>query len=229
MRFAKETIKAIFINRPNRFKAFVELDGETVVAHVPNTGRNREILVPGCTVVLRKEDSPSRKTKFSLIAGYKGDKLINIDSQVPNHVVEEALALGLIEELKGYGTVMREKTYGKSRFDFLLEDSERKFYLEVKGVTLEADGVASFPDAPTERGAKHVRELMDALSEGHGAGILFLIQIEDVHMFTPAYALDPEFSEVLKAARDKGVKVMAYRCAVTESSLDIIGSIPVLI
>jgi sugar fermentation stimulation protein A len=229
MRFAKETITAKFIDRPNRFKAFVELDGETVVAHVPNTGRNREILVPGCTVVLRKEDSPARKTKFSLIAGYKGNKLINIDSQIPNHVVEEALYLGLIEELKGYGNVMREKTYGKSRFDFLLEDSDRKFYLEVKGVTLESDGVASFPDAPTERGAKHVRELMDALSEGHGAGILFLVQIEDVKLFTPAYTLDPEFSEVLKEAREKGVKVMAYRCKVTESSLDVIGSIPVLI
>jgi len=110
MRFAKETITAKFIDRPNRFKAFVELDGETVEAHVPNTGRNREILIPGCTVVLRKEDSPARKTKYSLIAGYKGDKLINIDSQIPNHVVEEALYLGLIDELRGYGSVMREKT-----------------------------------------------------------------------------------------------------------------------
>ncbi|HSP48290.1 MAG TPA: DNA/RNA nuclease SfsA [Clostridiaceae bacterium] len=229
MKFVKDTVKALFINRPDRFRAYVELEGEVHLVHVPNTGRNREILVPGTTVVLRKEDGATRKTRFSLIAGYKGDMLINIDSQIPNHVVEEALLMGKIPELLGYSRISREKTYGNSRFDFLLEQGEEKFFLEVKGVTLEEGGIASFPDAPTERGTKHVHELIAAKKEGHGAGILFLIQIEKVTHFTPAKLLDPVFEQAVKAARDNGVMILAYNCLVTENSLDLLGPVPVVL
>lgn len=228
MKFTKNTRRATFLSRPNRFKALVELEGETLEVHVPNTGRIREILLPGSTVILREEASPLRKTPYSLIAAYKGEALINIDSQIPNKVVEEALLEGRVEALKGYRHVQREKFYGNSRFDFLLENDEgKKYYLEVKGVTLEHEGLASFPDAKTERGAKHVGELMEAKAEGHGAGILFVLQMENMKGFTPAYALDPYFSETLEKAHAQGVEIFAYGCRVTESSLDLQEEVPV--
>lgn len=228
MKFTKNTRRATFLARPNRFKALVELEGETLEVHVPNTGRIREILLPGCTVILREEANPLRKTPYSLIAAYKGEALINIDSQIPNKVVEEALLEGRVEALKGYRHVQREKFYGNSRFDFLLENEEgKKYYLEVKGVTLEHEGLASFPDAKTERGAKHVGELMEAKAEGHGAGILFVLQMENMKGFTPAYALDPYFSETLEKAHAHGVEIFAYGCRVTESSLDLQEEVPV--
>ncbi|MGB4588229.1 MAG: DNA/RNA nuclease SfsA [Clostridiaceae bacterium] len=230
MKFIKDTIRAKFINRPNRFQAYVEYEGEVIMVHVPNTGRIREILIPGCTVILRKEDNPARKTAFTLIAAYKGMSLINIDSQIPNRVVEEALLEGRIEKLKGYTNVKREKFYKKSRFDFLLENDEgEKYYLEVKGVTLEHEGKASFPDAVTERGARHISELMEAKKEGYGAGIIFVLQMENMISFTPAWARDPLFSSTLKKAEDFGIDILAYECKVTETSLDLTSSVEVRI
>jgi len=229
MKFIKDTVRASFVRRPNRFQGFVEYKGEIIMTHVPNTGRVKEILVPGVTVILRKEDNPLRKTAFSLIAAYKGEALINIDSQIPNRVVEEALNNGHIPELRKYTIIKREKTYNKSRFDFLLESPEgEKFYLEVKGVTLEEDGMASFPDAPTERGTKHINELMDAYDEGYGAGVLFVLQMENMKEFSPAYEKDPLFSSTLFKARKHGVIVMAYECTVTEHSLDLTHPVPVV-
>lgn len=222
MKFIKDTIIGKFLERPNRFIAYVDLDGEKVKCHVPNTGRLKEILIPGAKVILRIEDNPNRKTKYSLIAGYKDGRLINIDSQIPNKVIGEALNKGLIKELKEYNKISPEKTYNKSRFDFLLENHKgNKYFLEVKGVTLEHDFISSFPDAPTVRGRKHINELIDAKKEGYGAGIMFLIQMENMKAFTPATNKDPEFTKVLKKAKENGVDIFAYDTFVTEKSIDI--------
>jgi sugar fermentation stimulation protein A len=209
---------AKFIRRPNRFQGYVELDGEELMVHVPNTGRNREILVPGYTVVLREESNPLRKTKYDLIAGYKGDRLINIDSQIPNKVVDEALKEGKIEKLKQYTNIKREKTFGNSRFDFMLEDDkENQYYLEVKGVTYEDKGKTAFPDAPTERGRKHLLELVEVLESGRGAGVLFLIQMDTVDYFTPHDDMDKLFGEALRYAHHSGVDIFAYDCKVGDN------------
>lgn len=209
---------ARFIRRPNRFQAYVELEGEELMVHVPNTGRNKEILVPGYTVILREENNPLRKTRYDLIAGYKCDKLINIDSQIPNKVVDEALRRGKIETLKKYTNIKRESTFGNSRFDFKLEDiNKNEYYLEVKGVTYEYKGRTSFPDAPTHRGRKHVLELVEAVKCGKGGGVLFLIQMENVDYFTPYDEMDKPFGEALRFAKENGVDIFAYDCKVGEN------------
>lgn len=219
MIISKEIKVAKFIRRPNRFQGYVELDGEEIMVHVPNTGRCREILTPGTKVILRKEDNPQRKTSFDLIAGYKEDKLINIDSQIPNKVVEEALKEGRINALSKYKYVNREKTFGNSRFDFKLSISgieipEQEYYLEVKGVTYETNGLTKFPDAPTERGTKHLLELIEVKKSGRGAGVIFLIQMDDVEAFTPHDNMDKVFGEALRKAYYNGVDVFAYSCQV---------------
>jgi sugar fermentation stimulation protein A len=209
---------ARFIRRPNRFQAYVDLNDEELMVHVPNTGRNKEILVPGYTVILREENNPLRKTKYDLIAGYKGDRLINIDSQIPNKVVDEALREGKIKVLSKYTNIKRESTFGNSRFDFKLEDiNKNEYYLEVKGVTYEYEGRTSFPDAPTDRGRKHVLELVEAVKCGKGAGVLFLIQMENVHYFTPYDEMDKPFGEALRYANENGVDIFAYDCLVGEN------------
>lgn len=220
---------AEFIRREKRFRGFVKYEGETIMVHVPNTGRLLEILVPGCQVLLRVEDNPNRKTAFTMIAAYKGDALINIDSQIPNDVVEDSLRRGLIPELRRFTTILREKVYHKSRFDFYLESEEgERYFLEVKGVTLEQDGKASFPGAPTERGIKHITELMEAKDEGYSVGILFLLQMENMTQFSPAYHIDPLFSSTLEKAHAYGVEILAYGCSLTEESLDLSYKVPVV-
>lgn len=219
---------AKFIRRPNRFQAFVELDDAELMVHVPNTGRNKEILVPGYTVVLREENNPNRKTKYDLIAGYKGNKLINIDSQIPNKVVDEALRKGKIEALKKYTNIKRESTFGNSRFDFKLQDNlGQEYYLEVKGVTYEEGGKTSFPDAPTERGRKHLLELVEALKAGKGAGVLFLIQMEKVDFFTPYDERDKPFGEALRYAAASGVDIFAYDCILCENYITLNNSVEI--
>lgn len=219
---------AKFINRPNRFVALVELDDKELIVHVPNTGRNREILVPGYTVILREENNPNRKTKYDLIAGYKDGMLINIDSQIPNKVVDEALKTGKIETLKKYTNIKRECTFGNSRFDFKLQDNlGSEYYLEVKGVTYECNGKTAFPDAPTERGRKHVLELVDALRLGKGAGVLFLIQMEKAEFFTPYDEMDKPFGEALRYAAACGVDIFAYNCFLGENYITLNESIEV--
>jgi len=246
----KNNIKtAKFMKRPNRFNAHVLVDGKEEVVHVPNTGRCREILKEGATVVLREELNPSRKTRYDLMAVYKEEKLISIDSQVPNKVVREALENGVIPSLKVYNLIEREKTFGKSRFDFkLTNDNGEEYYLEVKGVTLEEDGhsmfpdaptdrgrkhllefsgEARFPDAPTERGTKHVLELVEAKKQGKGDGILFLIQLEEVNNFRPNYEMDENFGKAVKFAKENGVDIFAYNCRVTEDSISIFKEVKV--
>lgn len=224
----EKVVKAEFIKRPNRFQAYIKLNGEESMVHVPNTGRCREILIEGCTVILREGNNDKRKTKYDLIAAYKGNKLINIDSQIPNRVVEEALLNKKILGLTKYDIVMREKTFGNSRFDFKLMDSkEETYYLEVKGVTLENEGEAKFPDAPTERGTKHLNELIEAKKSGYGAGVLFLMQMDNINEFMPYDDMDKNFGEALRRAYRSGVDVMAYECSLGEDYITLSKSVKV--
>lgn len=230
MNFNKPIVTATFIRRPNRFQGYVELAGEEILVHVPNTGRLKEILLPGVTVYLRKEEGPKRKTGYSLIAALKGDKLINFDSQIPNKVVAEALNARRIPKLDQYQIVEAEKTFGASRFDFRLSDDYRGiYYLEVKGVTLEFDGVVAFPDAVTLRGSKHLRELISVKKAGHGAGVLFLVQMSEAQYFRPYWERDPDFALALKEALLAGVDVFCYTCETTPTSLTLKDPIPIMV
>lgn len=211
--------KGKFLSRPNRFIANVEIDGKAEVCHVKNTGRCKELLVEGCTVWLEHSDSESRKTAFDLVAVEKGDRLINMDSQAPNKAVGEWL-----REKMPFGesfSVYPEKKYGNSRFDFYLESQDRKIFMEVKGCTLEKDGVVLFPDAPTLRGVKHIEELSHCLDEGYESYIMILVQMSDVKYFTPNYDTHPEFGEALEKASRKGVKILCYDCNVTHDSMTV--------
>lgn len=216
--------KAIFLERPNRFIARVELDGEPVVVHVKNTGRCKELLLPGTTVWLAESDQPARKTKYDLIAvekqrSGKPDLLINMDSQAPNQAAEEWLKNGALFGKEAI--VRREVTHGSSRFDFYIESGARKIFLEVKGCTLERDGLAFFPDAPTERGVKHIRELTSCLQEGYEAYILMVIQMKDIRAFSPNDETHPAFGDALREAVAKGVQLIAMDCTVAPSEMKI--------
>ena len=217
----KEVKKGVFIERPNRFIARVLVDGNEETVHVKNTGRCRELLVNGATVYLSVADNPLRKTRYDLVGVEKvtprGIIRVNMDSQIPNDAVNEWLRQGNL--FSENAVIKREVFYGKSRFDFYIEDNDRKIFLEVKGVTLENDGVVSFPDAPTERGIKHINELSACLRDGYEAYVIFVIQMKNIEYFTPNYVTHPEFGEALKAAREKGVKILAYDCIVDEYSM----------
>ena len=217
-------VPGIFLARPNRFIAHVQIGGQTEIVHVKNTGRCRELLVPGCTVYCQRSSNPNRKTAFDLIAVQKGDRLINMDSQAPNRAAGEWLSsggLGEISELKA------EVKHGDSRYDFSFRKDGKQCFLEVKGCTLENDGVCAFPDAPTERGAKHIRCLTAAARAGYGAYILFVIQMSDVKYIRPHDETDPEFGRALREASQNGVQVLAMDCAVTTDTMEI--RLPVLV
>ena len=223
MRYGK-MVPGVFVNRPNRFVAYVEIDGVVQVVHVKNTGRCRELLPVGAKVWCLESDNPNRKTKYDLITVQKGERLINMDSQAPNAAVGEWLrsgGLGLVENIKA------EANEGDSRFDFSFTKDGRKCFLEVKGVTLENDGVCAFPDAPTERGAKHLRGLARLAKEGYGAYVLFVIQMADVKYMHPNDQTDPAFGAALREAAECGVKILAVDCAVTENSMNV--RLPVLV
>ena len=207
----KYTIEGIFIERPNRFIALVLIKGVEETVHVRNTGRCRELLIPGAKVIL--EDCSlnlSRKTKYSLIAVYKNSILINIDSQVPNAVVFEALQQNNIQGFNDIKYLKREVTYGSSRFDIYYESQDTKGFIEVKGVTLENDDIAMFPDAPTIRGTKHVLEMIEAVKQGYRGAIFFLIQMKGPKEFRLNWQMDRSFSEAVKLASDNGVEVLVY-------------------
>ena len=230
MRIYNNIKKATFLNRINRFEAYVMLNEKEVLVHVPNTGRCKEILKFNTIVILREENGRNRKTNYDLIAAYKDNKLINIDSQIPNKVVAEALNTKLIPKLVGYNNILREKTFGKSRFDFKLSnDNGCIYYLEVKGVTLEENGITKFPDAPTVRGKKHVLELIEVKKQDMGAGILFLIQMDNVKSFSPNYDMDESFASALRLAKESGVDVLAYSCDVTETSITLKNKIMIIL
>ena len=209
---------AVFRARPNRFVAQVELAGETVTCHVKNTGRCRELLVPGARVYLEESGNPNRKTKYDLIAVEKGERLINMDAQAPNQVFGEWARAGKwVPDL----TLLRPETkYGASRFDFYWEAPGRRGFVEVKGVTLEEDGVVRFPDAPTLRGVKHLEELMAAKKAGYEAAVCFVVQMDRVRWFEPNDVTHPEFGQALRRCAGAGVEVLAVDCAVTPASLN---------
>ena len=213
-----------FLARPNRFIAHVEIDGNTEIVHVKNTGRCRELLPVGAQVWCHRSDNPNRKTKYDLITVRKGDRLINMDSQAPNIAAGEWLrggGLGDVENLRA------EVKHGDSRFDFAFETDGKSCFLEVKGVTLENDGVCAFPDAPTERGTKHLKGLTQLAQEGCGAYVLFVIQMPDVKYIRPHDETDPEFGRALREAAANGVQVIAMDCAVEVDSMEV--RLPVLV
>lgn len=217
-------VPGIFLSRPNRFIAHIEIDGQVEICHVKNTGRCRELLVPGAQVWCQRSENPNRKTKYDLITVKKGDRLINMDSQAPNIAAGQWLAsggLGAISELKA------EYTHGDSRFDFSFLLDGKRCFLEVKGVTLEHDGVCAFPDAPTERGVKHLKGLTKAAKEGYGAFVLFVIQMADVKYLRPHDETDPAFGAALREAAENGVTVLALDCGVTEDVMQL--RLPVLV
>jgi len=209
--------KAVFKSRPNRFIAHVATEHGDEICHVKNTGRCRELLLPGARIWVQRNDSPKRKTALDLIAVEKNGQVINIDSQIPNKVAEEWIRNGNLfsENVK----IFPETRYGNSRFDLYLEEGERRMYLEIKGVTLEENGVARFPDAPTKRGVKHIRELIVCRKAGYLAGILFIIQMQGICRLEPNDRTHPEFGEALRTAADAGVQIMAVDCLVTPDSI----------
>ena len=215
-----------FLARPNRFIAHVEIEGQTEIVHVKNTGRCRELLPVGAEVWCQKSDNPSRKTKYDLITVRKGHRLINMDSQAPNIAAREWLlsgGLGPVEDVRP------ETKHGDSRFDFSFSLKGKKCFLEVKGVTLENEGICAFPDAPTERGTKHLRGLQKCAEEGFGAYVLFVIQMSDVVHLHPNDVTDPAFGKALREAAAAGVQVLAVDCTVTETTMSIANYVPVVL
>ena len=217
-------VPGTFLNRPNRFIAHIEIDGQEQVCHVKNTGRCRELLPCGAEVWCQRSDNPTRKTKYDLIAVQKGERLINMDSQAPNAAAKEWLLAGRLGEIEN---LRAETVHGDSRFDFSFIKDGKQCFLEVKGVTLEQDGICAFPDAPTERGAKHLKGLTQAVREGFGAYVLFVIQMADVKYLRPNDETDPNFAAALREAASSGVTVLAMDCAVTPDTMAI--RLPVLV
>ena len=217
-------VKGTFLARPNRFVAHIEIDGQIEVCHVKNTGRCRELLPVGAQVWCQKSTNPGRKTNYDLIAVQKGERLINMDSQAPNAAVGEWLHSGGLGDVE---QVRAEAVHGESRVDFSFVLNGKRCFLEVKGVTLETDGVCAFPDAPTQRGTKHLRGLTAAVAEGYGAYVLFVIQMKNVQYLHPNDETDPAFGTALREAAAAGVQVLAMDCRVTPQSMTLGESIPV--
>lgn len=220
-------LPARFISRPNRFVAHVELNGVDTVCHVKNTGRCRELLLPGAEVYIQRAAGPARKTAYDLIAVRKGDRLVNIDSQAPNQAFREFVQSGAF--MPGLTLIKPECRFGSSRFDFYLESNTARAFVEVKGVTLERSGEVLFPDAPTLRGARHLKELIDCRRQGCAAYAVFVIQMEDVKCFRPNEETDPQFAENLRQAAGAGVQILAYDCTVSPDRMIIAGRVPVLL
>lgn len=212
-------LPAIFVDRPNRFIAHVELNGRLEVCHVKNTGRCRELLIPGCRVYVQHQPSPTRKTAYDLIAVEKGERLLNMDANAPNRIFGEYVRAGRF--LRGWSVIRPEMTHGDSRFDFYLESPGHRLFAEVKGVTLEDDGVMRFPDAPTERGVKHLEGLARCVQEGYEAWAVFVIQTENVRWMEPNRRTHPAFADALRQAAQAGVHLLALDCHTEPDRLEI--------
>lgn len=221
----KNIVEGRFVDRPNRFIAHVEICGQVQTVHVKNTGRCKELLIPGATVYLEGNDDPNRKTAWDLVAVEKGERLINMDSQAPNRVFGEWVQEGTF--LPNVTLVRPETKYGDSRFDFYVEADGKRHFIEVKGVTLEENGVVRFPDAPTQRGVKHLEELIRAHEQGYESWVCFVIQMADAVRFEPNDVTHPEFGAALRRAEQAGVHILALECLVTPNRLEIRRSVPV--
>ena len=224
-----QVVEGFFSKKLNRFLAEVNIDGNKEHVHIKNTGRLKEILQPGAKIALETGTNPNRKTKYSIIAAKKLDRWINIDSQVPNHIAYDALREGKIHEFADVTEIKREVSFGNSRFDIYYERGEIPGFIEVKGVTLEKDGIAMFPDAPTERGTKHVETLVKAAEAGYEASILFVVQMQGCQAFTPNCEMDPKFCRALRGAVEAGVKLIAYDCLVTPSTITWNEKVPIIL
>ncbi len=243
MKLNYEFCYGTFLRRPNRFIAYIDVSGSEVISHVPNTGRLRELLIPGAEVLLSYHPSPLRKTEYELRMVKKEGHWVSIDSQLPNLLAHEAIANDVITELTGYSGIRREVVYQNSHFDLQLiapsgypkdhnsmaGGSEQVCFVEVKGVTLEREGWSYFPDAPTERGRKHIDELIHAVQHGHRAALLFVIQTEKPRGFSPNAVTDPAFAEKVKLAYQSGVEILAYRCKVSPEEVTIMDKLPVIL
>lgn len=217
-------VPARFISRPNRFIANVEIEGQNRIAHVKNTGRCKELLIPGTQVFLQHCESTVRKTAYDLIAVKKGGQVVNIDSQTPNMLFGE-----WAQKTWPGAQMKREVFYKDSRFDWVIKDGDRIIYTEVKGVTLEENGLALFPDAPTLRGLKHIHGLIDAVQNGHGACLFFVIQMENVTAFSPNRSTQPEFADALRQAEKRGVDIRAFSCKVSPDQLEIYTPVKIIL
>lgn len=221
-----QVISGTFVRRLNRFLADVIINYQIEQVHIKNTGRLKELLVPDAKVLLEVNDNPNRKTKYSIIAVYKNDRLVNIDSLAPNNVVYQAIKHGQIPEIGNILTIKREVLFGNSRFDLYFENNDSSGFIEVKGVTLEHNDIAMFPDAPTYRGTKHIYELIKAQEDGYKGIIFFLIQMQGCKMFTPHLAMDKGFTQALIEAYRKGVSIIVYDAFVTEDQIVIGNKVP---
>ena len=219
----KNIFKGHFAKRINRFLALVDIDGKLESVHIKNTSRCDEIFIPGAICYLEKSSNPNRKTKYTLISAEKNGILINLDSQIPNKIIFDAIVEGKILSSLKPADMKREVTYKSSRFDisFYSQSEDKKYFLEVKGVSLEENGIAAFPGAPTTRGKKHLDELVDAVSESYGAIIVFLIQLENANLLVPNYNMDKDFSMALIRAKENNVLLKAYNSIVTKDSIKI--------
>lgn len=220
----KKVVEGIFLKRPNRFIAQVLIDGEEETVHVKNTGRCKELLVPGARILLEDgRDNPNRKTKYSLISVWKGDMLVNMDSQAPNAAAFIGIKENKVKEIQNLTHLKREVTFGNSRFDLYFEalddDTLQKGFIEVKGVTLENDGICMFPDAPTERGTKHVLEMVEAVKQGYRGIILFVIQMKGPNLFKLNWEMERAFAEAVQFASENGVEVLVYDAIVEEKEV----------
>lgn len=225
----KDIFKGTFVKRINRFLALVNIDGKIENVHIKNTSRCGEIFIPGAICYLEKTSNPNRKTKYTLISADKNGILINLDSQIPNKIIFDAIDEGKILSSLEPVDLKREVCYKSSRFDmaFYSQSEDKKYFLEVKGVSLEENGIAAFPGAPTTRGKKHLDELVDAVSEGYGAVVVFLIQLEKANLLVPNYNMDKDFTEALIRAKENNVLLKAYNSIVTEDSIKINKEVPI--
>ena len=229
MKLPPNLVRATFITRLNRFAALVDVDGQEQMVHLPNSGRLRELLVPGYAMFLKPVPGDHRKCPYDLALVDLGFTLCSSDARLPNALAAEAIADRRLPEFRDYPTVRREVTYGDSRLDLFLEGHEPGYFVETKSVTLVEQGLALFPDAPTLRGVKHLNSLMHARAEGYRAAALFVIQRDDAEEFTPYDEADPLFGDTLRRAAGAGVEVLAYRCRVTTSEIVLSDRVPVLL
>lgn len=218
-------LPAVFISRTNRFIAEIEVEGKREISHVKNTGRCKELLIEGAKIYVQRSNNPARKTKYDLISVYKGQELINMDSQAPNKIFGEWVSDGNF--IKNISLIKPECKYKNSRFDFYMENDGRKIFAEIKGVTLEENGIVMFPDAPTERGVKHLKELCECIEDGYEAYVFFIVQMQHCDFFTPNRKTHPEFADALIEAKEKGVNIKAVNCIVKPDELEIDRSVEI--